>query len=134
PRACWASHGGWRGRLPRDAHPLVLDEIDGRLRLASARLHDVAVEEAALGDDERVRLDVAVHPPGGGDLDVAGRHHRALVHPPDEGVDRLNVGAHHALLANHQLLADLQLAADGAFDVDGLGDVELPFDPRAVAD
>jgi len=77
--------------LPRDAHPLVLDEIDGRLRLASARLTTLPLKKPPL---EMTSESVSMLPftrPVVVISTVAGRHHRALVHPPDEGVDRLNV-------------------------------------------
>src|SRR5438309_3285679 len=124
----------YRARLRLRADPLVLDEVDGQLRLAPARLHDVAAEGPALGDDERVCLDVAVHPPGGGDLDGTGRDHRALVHSSDDGVDGLYVRVHHALLADHELPPDVQFAADLALDMDGIGDLEFTLHLRGGAD
>src|SRR5690606_18484462 len=86
---------------------------------------DVAVEEAALVDDEGVGLQVAEDPTGRGDLDVAGRDHVALVATHDDRVDGPHVGLDDAVLADDQLAADLELAADLALDLDGVGDLQL---------
>src|SRR5262245_1362438 len=123
---------GVRG-LPRLAGAHLVDEIHGPPLAVVVDLLHVAVEEAALGDDERVGRDVAVHPARLGDLDVAGGGHVALVVAHDHGVDGLDVGIDDALLADDESPADLELPADLALDLDGIGDLELTLDLRGVA-
>src|SRR5262249_9031345 len=126
-------HRGSPGsKLPTDT--LLVDRIDGALAgTVLVDLGDVAVEEPALGDHQRIRLDVAADPACLGDLDVAGCHHVALVLTHDDRIDRLPLSPDHALSADHETAGHVQLPADLTFDLDGVGDVELPLDLRAVA-
>src|SRR5262249_41045514 len=126
-------HRGSPGsKLPTDT--LLVDRIDGALAgTVLIDLGDVAVEEPALGDHERVRLDVAADPACLGDFDVAGCHHVALVLTHDDRIDRLHLGADHTLLADDETAGDVQLPADFTFDLDGVGDVELALDLRVIA-
>src|SRR5580765_4302195 len=125
-------------RLPLAAElrgPEVVHQIDRPLAGGElVHLRDVAVEEAALGDHQRIGRDVAGDPARVGDLDVAGRDHVALVVSLDDGIDGLDVGVDHALLADDQLAADVHLAADLALDLDRVRDVELALHARALAD
>src|SRR3970282_1973276 len=121
--------------------PLLFHEVHGTGTLLGLGLpfpvldfDDVAVEKAALGDHEGIRLDVAADPPRRGDLHVARGHHVALVLAHDDGVHGPDVGGHHALLADHELAPHVQLAPDLTLDLDRVGDFELALHPGVVAD
>src|SRR5207253_6055137 len=58
-------------------------------------LGDVAVEEAALRNHERIGLDISAHAARFGDFHVACGDHVAFVVPHDDGVHGLDVGVHH---------------------------------------
>src|SRR5262249_49850554 len=113
---------------------LFVDQIDGALAVTVlVDLGDVAVEEPAFGDHQRIRLDVAADPASLGDLDIAGCHHVALVLTHDDRIDRLHLGADHTLLADHEPAGNVQLPAHFTLDLDGVGDGELALDLRAIA-
>src|SRR5207245_2970531 len=94
-----------RGRLPLPAQlrgSCVVHEIDRPVAVGLlVHLRDVAVEEAALRDHERIGRDVAGDAARGGDLDVPGRDHVALVVAHDDRFHRLGGGVGHALLADN---------------------------------
>src|SRR5262245_16155483 len=127
-----------RSRLPLTAELRGLEVVHQVDRLLAVgvlvHLRDVTVEDAALGDHERIGRDVAADAAGVGDLDVAGGDHVALIGALDDRVHRLHVGVDHAFLTDHELAADVHLAADLALDLDRVRDVELALHAGALAD
>src|SRR5262249_53478776 len=97
----------------------VVHQVDRPLAVGKlVHLREVAVEEAAVGDDKGVGGDVAGAPSGVGDLDVAGRDHVALIAAYDDGVARRDFRVAPPLPTDQELAADFLPPADLALDLD----------------